>query len=302
MAFELHGQKHIEDELRKIVRRQLRHTAHALTTSAGSQFRNTVHESRKNVKKVRAVEALLREAGASLPRRDRKRLRSAARALSKVRDSTAIIDTFDRVRRRYSKQLSEHTWGILRHGLVAARDRSEALARRDGVITEAAKCIEKTRKSARKWTLPSIEWSRMIAIVATSYGRSRQAMKQAHVTGQSATLHRWRKELKTLWYQLRLAKPLMTGVAPLIGDLSRLETLLGDDHNLVVLEATLRNCRNLRPMRAEIRQIDRLAARMRLLQRQRAFALGRRLHARKPEVFARWLRSSFKEPRQRTAA
>ena len=88
-----------------------------------AQFESAVHESRKSVKKVRAVAAFLEQAGAKLPRKDRKRLKSAARALSRLRDSAAIIDTFDRVRRRYPKQLSEHTYGILRRGLVGARNR-----------------------------------------------------------------------------------------------------------------------------------------------------------------------------------
>jgi len=128
-------------------------------------------------------------------------------------------------------------------------------------------------------------------------------MKRARVTGPKATRHRWRKELKTLWYQLRLARPLMTGVAPLIAELNRLETALGDDHNLVVLEATLRGCRDLRSMRAEIRRIGRLAAQMRQPLRRRAFALGRRLHVRTPGAFARWLRASLKHVRpQQTAA
>jgi CHAD domain-containing protein len=303
LSFELHHRKHIEDELTKIVRHELRKTAHTLTGSAGSQFRSAVHESRKSVKKVRAVAAFLTQAGAKVPRRDRKRLKSAARALSRVRDSTAIIDTFDRVRRRYPKQLPEHTYGILRRGLVAARDRREAHARREGVVAEAAERLEKTRKAAKKWTSPPIKWSGTNAIVVASYRRSRNAMKRARVTGQSATLHRWRKELKTLWYQLRLARPLMTGVALLIAELHRLETELGDDHNLVVLGATLRGCRDLRSMRAEMRLIDRLAARMRQPLRRRAFALGRRLHVRKPKAFARWLRASRKQPRsQQTAA
>ena len=127
-------------------------------------------------------------------------------------------------------------------------------------------------------------------------------MKRARVTGQSAALHRWRKEVKTLWYQLRLARPLMTGVAPLIAEFNRLETELGNDHNLVVLEATLRGCRDQRSMHVDRRQIGRLAARMRQPLRRRAFALGRRLHARKPEAFARWLRTSFKQARPRQAA
>jgi CHAD domain-containing protein len=260
---------------------------------------------RKSVKKVRAVAALLEQAGVKLPRKDRKRLKSTASALSRLRDSAAIIETFDRVRRRYPKQLPEHTYGILRRGLVGARNRLETRAQRDGDIGDAVKRLTKTRKSAKTWTSPSLslDVSDMIAVVAASYRRSRKAMKRARATGQSATMHNWRKELKILWYQLRLARPLTAGVAPFIAGLKRLETELGDDHNLVVLEATLRGCRDLRSMRPAVRHIDRLAARMRQPLRRRAFALGRRLHARKPKAFARWIRTSSKQRRrQRTAA
>jgi hypothetical protein len=38
MSFELHERKHIEDELTKLVRQQLRNAANALSTSAGSQI------------------------------------------------------------------------------------------------------------------------------------------------------------------------------------------------------------------------------------------------------------------------
>jgi CHAD domain-containing protein len=302
MPFELHHRKHIEDELAKIVRRQLRNTVHGLTTSEGNQFRSAVHESRKTVKKVRAVAAFLTQAGAKLPRRDRERLKSAARALARIRDSAAIVDTFDRVRRRYPGQLPEHTYGIIRRSLVAVRDEREARAQHDGAVAEAAGHLEKARKSAKEWTAPSIDWSGMVAILAASYRQSRDAMQRARETGQSATLHRWRKEVKTLWYQLRLAGRLTSGVAPLVAQLKRLETELGDDHNLVVLAATLRGCRDLPLMRAEMRQIGRLAARMRQPLGRRAFALGRRIHLRKPKAFARWLRASSKRSRPRQTA
>ena len=298
MSFELHQRKHIEDQLTKIVRHQLREAAHALRTSnAGSQLRSNVHESRKTIKKVRAVAAFLTEAGAKLPRKDRRRLTAAARALARIRDSNAVIDTFDRVRRRYPRQLSEHTYDTLRRGLVAARDRGEAQAQHDDVLSEAAARLKKTSKSARKWTSPAIKWPDLVAIVSVSYGRSRDAMTRASATGQSATLHRWRKEVKILCYQLRLATPLTTGVAPLIAELNRLETELGDDHNLVVLVATLRGCRALRSMHEEIRQFGRLAARMRQPLRMRALARGSRLHGRPPAAFARWLRASSSQAR-----
>ena len=207
------------------------------------------------------------------------------------------------MRSRYPKQLSAHTYGILRRGLVGARNREQQRAQRDGVVGKAVTRLATTRRSAKHWASPSIDVSGIGAVVAASYRRSRAAMKRARATGQSATLHRWRKELKTLWYQLRLAQPLITGIAPLIADIKRLETELGEDHDLVVLAATLRGCRDLRSMRADIRQIDRLALRMRQPLRRRAFALGRRLYFRTPKGFARWIRRSAKRPHpQQTAA
>jgi CHAD domain-containing protein len=180
--------------------------------------------------------------------------------------------------------------------LVRSLDREQARARSNGVIGDAAEQLARARQSANEWRAPSIDVATLVAVLTASYRRSRKSMKRALALGQSATLHRWRKELKTLWYQLRLARPLTSVVAPLILDLKRLETELGDDHNLVVLAATLRGCRDLRSMREDIRHIDRLAARMRLLQRRRLFALGRRLHVRKTKAFAHWLRRSTKHP------
>jgi CHAD domain-containing protein len=208
----------------------------------------------------------------------------------------------NRVHRRFPKQLPEHTYGILRRVLVGTRNSQETRAKRDGVVAEAAERLAKTRRSAKAWTSPAIGMSELVEVIAASYRRSRKAMKRSRETGQSATLHRWRKELKTLWYQLRLARPLTTGIAPLVADLKRLETELGDDHNLVVLAATLRGCRELRAMRVELRQVERLAARMRQPLRRRAFTLARRLHARKPRAFARWMRTSSRKPGPRQAA
>jgi CHAD domain-containing protein len=299
MAFEVSQRRHIEHKLAKIVRRELRDSALALSGRNGDTFADAVHESRKSVKKVRAVATLLKQAGAKLPRKDRKRLKSAGRALSRVRDSAAIVDTFDRVRRQYPKQLPVHTYRILRQGLVSARNQQQARAHRDGVAVEAAERLAAARKSAKGWASPPIDDRDLLEMIAASYRRSRKAMKRARTTRQSATLHRWRKALKTLWYQLRLAKPLTTGVAPLIADLKRLETELGDDHNLVVLAATLRGCRDLRSMRAAIRHVGRLATRMRQRLRRRAFVLGRRLHGRDPEAFARWARRSAKQSSSR---
>src|SRR5262245_11511160 len=126
MSFELHDRKHLEDDLVVIARRELRKAARALTTSAGADFKDVIHESRKRVKKVRAVTEFLEQAGTKLRRKDRKRLKSAAHALSTLRDSAASVETMARVHRRYPKRLTRHTYGILRRSLVGDRNRREA--------------------------------------------------------------------------------------------------------------------------------------------------------------------------------
>ena len=143
----------------------------------------------------------------------------------------------------------------------------------------------------------------LIDVVAVLYRRSRRAMKRARRTHLSATLHGWRKELKTAWYQLRLVKPLAHGVAPVVASLKRLETDLGEDHNLVVLAATLRSCSEVKAMSAEVRQIDALAARMRQGLRTRAFAMGARLHRRYRTTLRPgcdvWRNRPWRRPRRR---
>jgi CHAD domain-containing protein len=302
MSFELHERKHIDDELRKMSRRQLRRAGETLAGANASTLKTAVHESRKSLKKVRAILQVLEQSGADVSRKDEKRLKRTARELSALRDAAAIIDTFDRVRRRYPTRVPEHTYGILRRGLSRAAELRERQARREGVVDRAVEQLDRTRKAAKGWTAPSLDVAMLIDVAADSYRRSRKAMKRAGVSRQSAALHRWRKTLKTLWYQLRLLKPLTTGVASLVGELKRLETELGEDHNLVVLGATLRGCQDLRWMRREVRLVEQLAARMRPPLRKRALALGRRLHRRKPRAFARWLRSASKPRRRRTAA
>ena len=302
MSFELQKRKHIDGELKKIARRQLHRASETLVCSDAGTFRTAVHESRKSVKKVRAILTVFEESGADIPRKDEKRLKRAGRELAVLRDGAAIIETFDRVRRRYRSRLSEHTYGILRRGLVRAGELRERQARRDGVAGRAAAWLDKTRTAAKRWTLAPLDLRDLIDVAADSYRRSRKAMVHARDTGLSAAVHGWRKELKTLWYQLRLLKPLIVGVAPLVAEFRRLETELGEDHNLVVLGATLRRCRDLRRMRTEVRLVKQLALRMRDPLRRRASALGRRLHRRPPRAFRRWLRRASTQKRRAAAA
>lgn len=293
MAFELRHRKHLEDELTSLFRRELRKAIRALTHKSAASAAD-IHEARKHLKKARAITALLEQAGVRPRNGDRKRLKSASRALSALRDSDAIITTLNLAHRRFPKRLPQHTYQALRQRLIDARDAQAVRARRKGALDDVVEQLGKTRKSAKSWSLPSMNVETLDAAIADAYRRSRRAMERARKHPHATPIHEWRKAVKTLWHHLSLAGPLKTGTAPFRAGLKRLEKILGRHHDLVVLEATIRICDGLRAADDHSRNAARITAGMRRPLAKRALSLGRRLHAKKPRAFARWLRDRSK--------
>jgi hypothetical protein len=78
----------------------------------------------------RAAIGLLEQAGAKLPGKDGKQLKKAAKALSRLRDSAAMIESLDRVRRRYPKRLPEQIDRLAARMRQPLRRRAFTLGRR----------------------------------------------------------------------------------------------------------------------------------------------------------------------------
>jgi hypothetical protein len=115
-------------------------------------------------------------------------------------------------------------------------------------------------------------------------------MKRAQTRGRPADFHEWRKCVKNLWYQLRLAERLVAGLSTQLEEFKELQTALGHEHNLVVLRTKLIQDRGQRDIRSHI---ERLRAQSTALQdemRRAALVLGTRLHKVAPKKFARDLR------------
>ena len=60
-------------------------------------------------------------------------------------------------------------------------------------------------------------------------------MARALTRQRAADFHEWRKHMKALWYELRLIDSCSRAVHRDVDALHRAETLLGEDHNVVVL-------------------------------------------------------------------
>lgn len=284
MAFALRPGKSIGRELKRLVRKELAGAVDRLLQVHPSD--DEVHESRKSVKKVEALAKLLDQFGSAPPRKAVTRLREARRTLSKVRDADAMIETSNRLHARFAPQIPQHTAAIIRTYLAGRKSTIMRRARTGtGSLARAGKTLRKVRRSTKQWSVPSIELSELPQVLRGSFRASRKAMMRAQTWRRSPDFHAWRKRVKHLWYQLRLAERLVLGLSTQIEEFGELETVLGEEHNLAVLRTKLRRNRSLRTIRS---QIDRLTAMSTALQeelRRSAFVLGARLYTMSPKEF-----------------
>jgi len=246
-----------------------------------------VHGARKDMKKLRTVLRLLRDAiGKKRYRRADARFRDAARALSGSRNAEVKLQTLERLGEAQG-ELPADAVGAWRKILERDREATLDTVRSEALAAEAVAEIEAGLEEIEDWNLEGGSWKTIAVPLSRTYRRGRKAMKAAR-GGSEDEIHEWRKRAKDLWYELRLLKEAWP--APLEATAKEahgLSELLGDHHDLAVLREDLRE-RNL----GEVETATLEAA---IDHRQEelateAFSLGRRLYAERPQDLERRLR------------
>jgi CHAD domain-containing protein len=267
--------------LRRIAREQIDAACRALEESGDPH--KAVHNARKALKKVRA---LLRLAA---PEWSRKRLqaetaplRDAARLLAPLRDAQVRLQTFDTLVRE--AELTPEEFARIRAALEAA---SQRLARgAGGRKRQAVALLRAARLRIRLWKLGGLDKKSLVKEIRRSYRKGHKALEAYRETPGPAALHAWRKRMKTLFYQLRIARNLLPAkVAKTVTELEAMGEQAGNVNDLAVLREALTTAKGGVPCALFIGEIDSLlpATTRALLKRGGAFyqespsALARRL-------------------------
>jgi CHAD domain-containing protein len=288
MSFALRPGKPITRELKRIARKELGGASKRLLQDHRDD--DDVHEGRKSVKKVEALAKVLDQIGVAPPRKDVKRLREVRR-------------TFDHLRSRFAHRIPEHTSAIIRTHLSRRKSQMTHRAQAgSGRLTRAGRTLRKIRRSAKQWVAPSIDVAELPDVLRRTFRASRKAMKRAQTRGRAADFHEWRKRVKDLWYQLRLAERLVSGLGSRIEEFRALETALGEEHNLVVLRTKLTRERGLRNIKSHINRITAMSTAVQQELRRSALVLGTQLQKLTAKQFAKDLRRRLRPkgtPRRR---
>jgi CHAD domain-containing protein len=297
MAFRLRPDESVSRGLKRLARKELRSATGSLS-SAKADRDEAVHDARRSVKKVRAILDILEEDGGRGLGKDRKRLRQISRSLSQLRDADVRVQTLDLLRRHAPNAVAPHTFALIRSKLLSDKQRLGQAPMRAAMAT-AVKMLGKSRRSAARWRSKHKNFRALSAAIRSARRQGRLAMNRARISQGAADFHEWRKWAKTLWYELRLFERAGPGVRADIRALRKIETWLGEDHNVVVLWERIlgdpsfaRGCGNLEKLRqASERYQDQL--------RRKALARGTKLYAAPPAAYAAYVTRSWRQWQRR---
>ena len=265
-----------------------------------SFFGEAVHQSRKSIKRVRALLRLIRS---GVPKKifefENHSLRDTGRLLSEVRSTSGVLDAAESVVELYGDLLADGTFDELIVGLERRRDLAELAALEDpNLVGRVVRSLERAYHRYGSWPTDSEarevygggvddSYSAIEPGLTATFAKGRRGMVTAYTTPTDVHFHDWRKRVKDLRHQMEFLTPLWPEVVVgLAVTLDRLGEVLGEDHDLAELNSLLSTRPDLCPDPRERSLFRALSEQRRRELHVAAEVLGRRIYADRPEALA----------------
>ena len=292
MAFEVRRGESLRRALRRMARQELR-AARRAWSRPHRTLNSRAHDVRAALKKVRAIIRLVEPAVGKRATRAEQRLRRIAATLGPIRDAGVLVATFDHVVAAAGLGRNAGAGSVREHLLANARHEAQRPRTRKA-IERIDRALRRSRRRVDEWTPRSGSWRVIAAGLEKGYRRSRRAMGRAHLDPSGETFHAWRRALKAHRHQVRVLEPWWPRVLDAqLEELGELDTRLGQEHDLTVLEETVLRERACFP---DEHHCSRLLAELeerRERLRDQMLAPGARLFAEKPSAFRRRMHRYF---------
>lgn len=268
-------------EVRRVAQERVQSALSNLRNAGPEDRERVVHETRKDLKKMRAVLRLVRDdLGKTTFREENRRYRDAGRLLAGQRDADVLEQTIESLRSDFPGDGTE-----LDHLIHEIRDRNATgTSGTDDDLNAAAAAIESAGGLIDSWNLESDDWALFETGLRRTYRDGRRGLYRAETDPSSENLHEWRKRVKDLWYQLRLLRNAWSvGLKAQIKETNHLAELLGKYNDLSVLVDTLEQ----RPAGGiDYSALTGLAEARQATLLQEAVPLGHRIYAEDSRQFA----------------
>jgi CHAD domain-containing protein len=284
MSYRLQDHEPVPDGIKRVVLEQMDTILQAGQATSRNQD-EAVHDARTSLKKIRAVLRLVQdEIAGDVFQQENVCFRDAGRHLSAVRDAAVMLETFDKLTERSSAQLAADAFTELRKTL-----RQSSTTRRvekQKALAVVARTISAARRRVEHWPINHDGFSALGPGVERAFKRGRRGFAVAVDQPSVENFHEWRKEVKCLWYQIRILKPIWPKMMERFADeLEVLGDYLSDDHDLAILRERVLEHAGQSDDRAALEALVALIDQRRGELQVEATRLGSRVYGEKPRAF-----------------
>jgi CHAD domain-containing protein len=203
-----------------------------------------IHQSRKDLKKLRAAVRLLRDhAEEGFTPAEGSRLRDAGRLLAAARDADVKLATLTSLRQRGVLPVSHQVLDDWTAALE--RDQDELRHRLDdphvpigssGALLRSIDAVIEECQSVAAWPVEGLTLHLVRLALVRERGRGIAAMGRVAEGGDDAAVHDFRKRVKDLWHHLDLLCDVVPDITPdHVERAHAVSDLLGDHNDLAVL-------------------------------------------------------------------
>ena len=301
-AYRLRPAEPVPGGIRRIARGQLQDAHDDLDNPSPPQLGETVHETRKRFKRLRACVRLARDAiGEEIYERENSAFRAAGQRISGPRDAQVLLETLDALLERFPEELPVSVAAGLCRRLEQEKEAATASLRDGGgALAATIVTVDHALSRTTTWTFERDDFDTLSLGLQRIYRRGRKAMKAARKDPSAENLHEWRKRVKDLWHATEIvgeARP--KRLERFAKRAHKLSGLLGDHHDLHVLRAYVETHPQCfdgeRSQQTLLAVLDRRSQRL----GEKALARGRKLYKAKPKRFVRDIEAGW---RKRAAA
>ena len=238
MSFRLENNETLSFGLKRIILELIDKSVFNLSKGNGS-FNEDIHDTRKNFKKVRTVLRLIRnELGEENYQIEISFYRDAGRILSDLRDSTVLIQTFDKLVISSELEMSNFDFSVFREFLIEKQKHIRtAKSKKSAVINSLSTDLLLARSRVFDWPLSGDEFKLIKKNLQLIYEQGKKYMYAVFSEAIKENVHEWRKRVKDLWYAMRILGNIWPEImSPLDILLGKLSDALGDANDLFLLK------------------------------------------------------------------
>ena len=238
MGYLLENNETLSFGLKRIVLEIIDRSVFNLAKGNGS-FNEDIHDTRKNFKKARTVLRLVRSnIGEQSYQVENSFYRDAGRTLSDLRDSTVLIQTFDKLLKNSELEMSNFDFSVFREFLIEKHKNIRlAKSKKSAVINSLSTDLLLGRSRVFDWPLSGDDFKLVKKNLQKIYEQGQRYMYAVLSESTKANVHEWRKRVKDLWYSMRVLSNIWPEImSPLVILLGKLSDTLGDSNDLFLLK------------------------------------------------------------------